>query len=745
MIYGANMDSSAGRDTVIVGFDFSGDAMLRGSRLAFQQGLTVLYGLNGTGKSRMLRGIRGALLGVQNDVNVSLIARAVDTSGITEFTRRTRLRWSPSARPLALALAQELADSDDFTASPGRRSAERVLTPEAVSAVIRRHIEERAGDQHPQFRSEVLEDRFFILSPSGTEGSPSWSAYAVADSSRPAATALTLAVADASKSFPDGDLDEDKWAEEFDGYVDRLRAVPVLESAAQAFIAHGPVSRRVQPTSVSLYIANEGDLESGAPITLMGDIDFGLDVLDSERDADEATGDYFSRLVAGVLEDDLRLDEGAEFDGTFPLGKPARLQILWRRLDDAQRVVAQVLLEQTVEAAASQLSQAVSSTLGDVLLDPLVARLEVAPAGLRIGAPSLEWRFHRASQDWVNVDLSGLSKAERQWSERAINEAIYWHQRNNDEQRSDKLRPLVYLLDEPESALHRAAEAFMARSLRERAEDPRRALFVATHSPELLDTTDARLIGLQHTRDHNEASVRDLDLSQRGALNELGLTPSDLLRWPRVILLVEGLHDQVLLDHYLSSRLRAARIDVLVLRGGTRLPLTVDSQVLFEHTEAHVVGLVDNENAENLRTTWERAQAASVQGDTARAIEIVLDGVPRERPESDFVRDWLTKALERGVDGRITPHALERADVIEYLPVSSLVPGATSWEELTSQHRHERETVRGTAKEFKSWLRITRGVEITEESLRHAAAGTPVPRDFERLMKTLEAISARRG
>jgi ABC-type hemin transport system ATPase subunit len=57
------MDFIVDPGPVIVGFDFSGDEMLRGEMLTLEQGLTVRYGLNGTGKSRLLRGIRGALLG----------------------------------------------------------------------------------------------------------------------------------------------------------------------------------------------------------------------------------------------------------------------------------------------------------------------------------------------------------------------------------------------------------------------------------------------------------------------------------------------------------------------------------------------------------------------------------------------------------------------------------------------------------------------------------------------------------
>jgi len=42
----------------VVGFELLGDPVLGGEFIAFEDGLNVLYGLNGAGKSRLLTGIR---------------------------------------------------------------------------------------------------------------------------------------------------------------------------------------------------------------------------------------------------------------------------------------------------------------------------------------------------------------------------------------------------------------------------------------------------------------------------------------------------------------------------------------------------------------------------------------------------------------------------------------------------------------------------------------------------------------
>ena len=65
----------------IVGFDFTGDPLLDGDFLPLRPGLTVLYGLNGAGKTRLLRGIRAALLGIADDVEIGMVVRAERHTG----------------------------------------------------------------------------------------------------------------------------------------------------------------------------------------------------------------------------------------------------------------------------------------------------------------------------------------------------------------------------------------------------------------------------------------------------------------------------------------------------------------------------------------------------------------------------------------------------------------------------------------------------------------------------------------
>ena len=66
----------------IVGFELLGDPVLGGEFMAFGDGLNVLYGLNGTGKTRLLTGIRNSLPGIASCVRVGLIARVHEPTAL---------------------------------------------------------------------------------------------------------------------------------------------------------------------------------------------------------------------------------------------------------------------------------------------------------------------------------------------------------------------------------------------------------------------------------------------------------------------------------------------------------------------------------------------------------------------------------------------------------------------------------------------------------------------------------------
>lgn len=678
------------------------------------RGLNVLYGRNGAGKTRLLTGLRNALEGVRGTTGVGLLVRADrsqhDTDGEAYGLHRS----------ITTMLARSVASPADFVHyRPGMPLADHRLPPLRASQILDEYLLDRLPDSGPA-RDWVLENRLFLMIPVGTPGSPAWEAWPVAEPGLDWVRAeeeflqAEFERYDADYVFDDDeDLDPELQAAVEGRYVDAVEGAVLFPEANRELYPStmlGGIWHLGPYSPIGYGYRSTAQLDS---IVVTGAVDFGLDLIDYDRPIAEATA---ASLAAAA---------DIPTKGFGLLERPGKK-----------------VVERALAARAEALGRDVTARLRRVLLDAPSAELQLSRPAERLFKEPFTWTFRRDSGGWRQVPFGGLSRAERLWAERAIHEAI-WAASDRDEDGDDEPpRARLHIYDEPEAALHRSAEAQMARALVEMARDPRAVVVAATHSPELLDATTANVIEVR--RGVPSSVVHRLDDVSRHSLNDLGLNPSDLLRLTRVFLLVEGLHDEVLVERFLGARLREARVDVIPIRGGGRLASTADSRVLFDYTDAHVVALLDNTDARRVADVWERSVEAAATGDLAEAKQIVTDEIGYRDGESQYLTSWLTRALDYGLASRLSPAGLEAADIIEYLPVERVVPTATSWDELHDRHREERETRSGTPKGFKEWLSARYRVSFNRDSLLEYAAGLPVPRDFERLMKTLEAISADR-
>ena len=90
----------------------------------------------------------------------------------------------------------------------------------------------------------------------------------------------------------------------------------------------------------------------------------------------------------------------------------------------------------------------------------------------------------------------------------------------------------------------------MAAYLAGAASGAHQAFVVASHSPELMNAPIADVIEVR--REQDKMVLMPLGRVERRTLEELGLSPSDLLRRQRAFLLVEGLHEELVLDEMLG-------------------------------------------------------------------------------------------------------------------------------------------------------------------------------------------------
>ena len=761
--YGAYVESMK------VGLVITQDVLLEADQpLHLHMGLNVVYGLNGAGKSRLLGAIEDALRGIDGDTNVALV---VPIGGIAQEWAISEEESSEQVRVYgrtpAQAIAASLGAPGDFPWEDREFATpfdERTPLPATVRELIAEWIQSRIGEPSELAR-EITDDGLFLFAPTGTKSVPSWNVWPVADMRKPHARAALQKIDAVYERYSNMPGNDERW----------LDAAIELESAVSTSLlfatnlnelwSAGLNRHLLKPTPLMPYAIGQHSADQVEPIRVSGAIDFGVELIDTSRQPQDATREHFGalhafliysaverggealslatfrnaglRLLARAVRDSLVADREPELDWS---------DLLMRSLGDHEDEDAEVdvtVVEALMSEVTADLEGRVNAILQSVLLDAPAASLHIGSPELRFISEPLVWKFGRR-----RLRLRDLSRAEQLWASRAIHEAI--HSQARDLALGETARRIMLsIVDEPEAALHRAAEAHMAATLRRRASHDL-ILLVATHSPELLDAPEGRVIEVKRGGgSHSRSLVHELDQADRAGLADLGLLPSDLLRWPRVILLVEGEHDEVLLEQFLGDRLRAARVRVLPLHGGSKLPGTVDSQVLFAHTDAHVVAVLDNMRASRLQEVWARAVELALQGETSAAKDVVISGLPDDRKrkgdEAGYMRSWLTKAIDAGLEARATPYGLEEVDIIRYLPVEKFVPGVESWQQLDLQHQEELASARPDKRppsDFKKWLAARWKVDINAAALREAASGMRVPRDFNRLMSTIEALSS---
>jgi hypothetical protein len=198
-----------------------------------------------------------------------------------------------------------------------------------------------------------------------------------------------------------------------------------------------------------------------------------------------------------------------------------------------------------------------------------------------------------------------------------------------------------------------------------------------------------------------------------------------------VILLVEGAHDEIVIEGLIGDELRRSRTLVLPMRGGRNLATVVDANVLARFSDAPVIAALDNLDAAEINGFWHELECCRDEGQAGfeRIVKARFTG--KRRSEEVFVIDFCRAVAEAGALTRFRVFPFSKPDIPEYLPVEHLVPGARSWEELREEFEGQKEVPT-----FKPWLQLRHGVEISDDLLRDAIAQLDsVPDDFVALAR----------
>jgi len=372
-----------------------------------------------------------------------------------------------------------------------------------------------------------------------------------------------------------------------------------------------------------------------------------------------------------------------------------------------------------------------NSYYSHLLIDAPILELDLGNPHKWLEGSGVTWGARRTAESPL-VRLDDLSQAERRWARLAIELAL------------QGMPSGFLIMDEPEQALHRAAEAHMAEGLLSLAKQFDLCVVVATHSTELLNQTDAN-IHLVRRSDQgllNHQQVHDLSRVDREELREFGLLPSDLLRRQKGILLVEGEHDLIVWQSLLGEELDALRVEVIPIRGAGKLNATLDSRVLYDFTDAHLFVLLDAMNSSQVTQIWEEAcRLAKTKSPQVAAEYADIELKKLRVDESQALAAWASRALATRREGRHTPLALQLADVLEYLPVTCFVPNAQSWSSLHDECATSQGGLQPSGTQFKSWLRKAKKADLSPEAVRQAALSMDsIPFEFTALLERIKEI-----
>jgi len=214
----------------------------------------------------------------------------------------------------------------------------------------------------------------------------------------------------------------------------------------------------------------------------------------------------------------------------------------------------------------------------------------------------------------------------------------------------------------------------------------------------------------------------------------LGLNPGDLLSLQRVVLIVEGRHDELVIGQLLGDRLRDLGVD-LDRMGGAKIGLSsiIESRLLFDYTDSVIVIVLDNDRARELNAVWDEARR--LPASEARLVLERLDN----RSEFRFFRDFATRCIAEGKQDRVHAYGLREPDILDYLPVESFVKTKKrrSWDGLRTEFGLV------AAKDFKKWLSTQYGAAFDDQTVISAVAKMDaIPDDLIGLLRYCEQLPA---
>lgn len=718
--------------------------------VGFENGVSAFYGLNGAGKTWMLKSIKAALTGVKfgdgpdvcADVHIRVHdPHAQDPSGLVGELRDALLTAFDEQRSTARRAVEEmsgdLADSNDEvwrayedldSLSVRPDLADRLAAMVAASAV--RDPTGGSWTFTEPARAALLDSvglGLITLRAAGSTEAPGWDVYLPLSTTSPRSRAvLADAAADLQQLWRVAERPAEEQGRALKAVLAADRSLSVLRHAVAAFNYFGTIDNRspvstAWPEWLQVPVLRLRSGFTTAPAT----------VLDGEDhlDVDEETLAWAGVTLRGSL-----TPNGS---GRTPLVIPSSSGDGFE-VDDFVQAGVNVLIHDSADV------------LSKVMVDPPQLRFNFLTPDDWLAGVRPRWEYtEEALSDWLPI--GELSSARLRWVIDAIRVVM-----------SREGLPLVLLTDEPERGLHRLAERRLASGLGAMALAREVNVIMATHSPLLLDAKHVRrhFVGRD---DRGHARVSDLSIALAGGVDsehnasELGMTMGDLSTMAKLAIVVEGLHDEWVFSSLLREDIDSVPAGVFPMHGAKRLQSLADARILLEGRDAPVLVILDNLSTDRIGGIWQDAVDSCALEDlegARRALSPLLEMRKEFGDEYLFLHQLGIRAIELGNMHRLHVHGLSLPDVICYLPVDLVLTSPNmEWMDLIGEWRDAAEKKGSSyATNIKKWLAAKRLLPQTSEqiddqvrtaSMQAARDGEPLHPDLLELGRVIRDVGSR--
>jgi hypothetical protein len=251
--------------------------------------------------------------------------------------------------------------------------------------------------------------------------------------------------------------------------------------------------------------------------------------------------------------------------------------------------------------------------------------------------------------------------------------------------------------------------------------------FIASHSPVALSTKLGERLHV-HRGVSSEvlvATISNSDFLSNTASN-LGVRVHELIGTIDLVVAVEGLHDQIVLEHFikLDNRLSDCNILVISLTGVNNVTNLLDAEFLLSFTDLRILALADNTSKTELEMTrinaMEKLSSGQAPSRIAKTLRNRAEELRRQKwHEQHCMIELIAVAVERNLLRRIRTSGHTYAD-IEMALDPKFFGLDKDWLELESEYQNFKSESGTRGQNFKGFLRSRYNVDITKKTINAA-------------------------